>query len=239
MRVSFRQIGLATVVAVLAMLPRTMQAQARQVAGTYTTNVSTPQGALKAVIVLKLENGVYSGTLSAEGFPTMPVSSATPSDSGVKLQVDTPDGGVAVAMKFGAGDKVTGTLNYQGADMMLDGTFAPAGGMTGASAAATATSPVGSYELKTSEPLMGDPAFAVACTVTKSASGVFEGSCGNPDRGDAPVSSVTMAGNVVTMVGDTPVGPFRVVLNIAGSDAEGTITIGSEVAKLKGRFTAK
>ena len=104
---------------------------------------------------------------------------------------------------------------------------------------AAAMSPAGSYQLKTSEPLMGDPAFAVICTVTKSASGSFEGSCGNPDHGDVPVSSVTMAGNVVTMVGDTPVGPLRLVLTMTGADAEGTLVLGTETAKLKGRFTAK
>jgi hypothetical protein len=236
MRVSFRQIGLAVVAAAaLVVLPRTGLAQGRTVVGTYNTTISSPQGAVKAVIVLTQTNGTIGGTLAADGFPTMPVSKATPSDSGVTIQADTPDGGVAVAMKFGAGDKVTGTVVYQGMEMGLDGTFAPAGG----SSTRTAPSPTGTYSLVTSEPLMGAANFDAQCTITKSATGTLAGTCGNSENGEVPVSSVSVDGNVVTISGETPVGAFKIVLTVVGTDATGTIAIGAETAKAKGTFTAK
>lgn len=235
MRISLRFPVLGTLLAAaLLVVPGTAEAQSRQVLGTYTTNVNGPQGALKAVIVLKREGGAYAGTLSAEGFPTMPISSATPTDSSVMIMVDTPDGGVTVAIKFGAGDKVTGSVVYQGAEMPLDGTFAAAG-----AAPAGAVSGVGAYVMKTSEPLMGEPGFDVSCTIEKSPAGALAGTCGNPTHGSVPVSTVSVAGNVVTMSGDTPAGPLKITVTVTGAEAAGTVVLGSESAKLKGTYTPK
>ena len=174
MRVSLRLTGLTTLaLAALAMSPRASQAQGRPVVGTYTTMVNSPQGGVKAVIVLKKENGTLGGTLSADGFPTLPLSLVTPSDTGVTLQADTPDGGVSVAMKFGAANKVTGTVVYQGAEMGFEGTFEPEG--TGSTASGAPMNPSGEYILKASEPLMGQADFPVQCTITRSATGALRG----------------------------------------------------------------
>jgi hypothetical protein len=54
-----------------------------------------------------------------------------------------------------------------------------------------------------------------------------------------PISSVTTDGNVVTISGETPAGPFKGVVTITGTTAEGTITVGTETAKMKGTFTPK
>jgi hypothetical protein len=237
MRVSLRLAGLtALALAALATSPSVSQAQGRPVVGTYTTMVNSPQGGVKAVIVIKKENGTLGGSLAADGFPTLPLSLVTPSDTGMTIQADTPDGGVSVAMKFGAANKVTGTVVYQGAEMGFEGTFEPEGSVR--TTAGAPINPSGEYNLKASEPLMGQPDFPVQCTITRSTTGAFAGTCGN-EQGVAPVGSVTVAGNEVTMIGESPIGPFRVVVTVSGAMASGTITIGTESSKAKGSFTAK
>lgn len=225
-------VRLAALVALIA-APLGLSAQGRAVAGTYSTTVNSPQGALKAVITITGDKGAYAGTLAADGFPVMPLTKVTPSDTGVALDVDTPDGGVQVVMKFIDATKVQGTLVYQGMQMGIDGTFAPAG------AAAAGMKPTGVYSLVTTQPLMGSPAFDVSCTVTAAASGAYAGTCGNSENGEVPISTVTTAGNVVTIAGDTPAGPFKLVMTVTGTAAEGTISVGGETAKMKGTFTAK
>ena len=223
---------LARLLTALVVFPVVAAAQGRNVAGVYTTSVSSPQGAVKAVITVKRDAGTLSGTLAAEGFPTMPLATIVPSDTGIVMQAETPDGPVPILVKVGAGGKVTGTLTYQGMPMPLEGTFVPEG--VGASVEAA-----GTYTMKTTQPLMGAAEFDVLCTVTKAPGGAYTGSCENSDNGAVPVSSVSSAGNVVTLSGDTPVGPFKLVLTITGGTAEGTITVGNEVAKLKGTYVAK
>jgi hypothetical protein len=204
---------------------------ARDVAGTYTAQVNSPQGPIKVVIVLKKEAAAYTGTLSAEGFPTLPISSATPTADGVKVMADSPDGGVTVTMKSAGGDKMTGTLTYQGMEMPIEGTYAGA-------AAGAAISPVGEYAVKTTEPLMGEANLDVVCTISKGADGKLGGSCVAP-AGAAPVTQVTVAGNVVTMAGESPAGPYTVVATVVGTAVTGSVTLGGEVAKFTGKFTAK
>ena len=213
----------------LLLLPVAAIAQGRNVTGTYNTTINSPQGAVKAVIVLKRDAGAFSGTLAADGFPTIPVTNVMPSDSGVSLQGDSPDGAVTVKMKFGAADKVTGTVVYQGAEMTLDGTFA---------SGTAAMSAAGMYELKSTEPLLGMAEFPVTCAITAAADGSYSGTCGN-DQGGAPVGKIVVDGSVVTMTGDSPAGPFKAVITIAGKAATGTLQLGAETAKMKGTFTPK
>ncbi len=108
------------------------QSTTREVAGTYTMSLNSPQGALKIVVVVKRENNALTGTLAAEGYPVIPLTTVTPSATGVTIAADTPDGGLNMALTFGASEKVTGTLNYQGMDLPVEGTFtagaAPASG---------------------------------------------------------------------------------------------------------------
>jgi hypothetical protein len=236
MRLSVRIAALATAVVALTCGTQPLAAQSRPITGTYSATINSPQGAVKAVIILKRDNGAYGGTLAAEGFPEIPITSVTPSDSVVKLVADTPDGGVSVSIRFGAGDKVTGTVLYQGTEMAMDGTFAPSGAAAmGGSGAVTG---VGEYAFKTTGPLLGMPEFAFTCSITKGANGVLGGSCGS-EAGSASVSSVTVAGNAVTMNGDTPGGPMKLVVTISGAEAEGTITVGAELARVKGQYTSK
>ena len=213
----------------LLLLPIAAIAQGRNVTGTYNTTINSPQGAVKAVIVLKRDAGAFTGTLAADGFPTIPVTNVVPSDSGVSLQGDSPDGAVMVKMKFGAADKVTGTVVYQGAEMTLDGSFA---------SGAAAVSAAGMYELKSTEPLLGMAEFPVTCAITAEADGSYSGTCGN-DQGGAPVGKIVVDGSVVTMTGDSPAGPFKAVITIAGKSATGTLQLGAETAKMMGTFTPK
>ncbi len=236
MRITLRFAGIAA--AALLLLPASLLAQGRTVSGTYTTMITSPQGGVKAVIVLKKSGAAYTGTLAADGFPEIPVSNVVPSDTGVTLQGDSPDGAVLVSMKFAGSDKITGKVTYQGTEMALDGTFAAAGGAM-PPAAAAGMSPVGSYEMKTTGPMMGASIFDVTCAVTKTAAGGFDATCGNPERGDVPASSVTVSGNVVTIGGDTPVGPFRIVMTVAGKAITGSMSVGDEKSDLKGQFTAR
>ncbi len=224
---------LATLVA-LVIAPLGLSAQGRNLAGTYNTTVNSPQGALKAVITITGTQGSYAGTLAAEGFPVMPVTKVTPSDTTVVLDVETPDGGVQVSMKFLDATKVQGTLVYQGMQMGLDGTYSAGGAV-----AAGGMKPTGVYTLVTTQPLMGSPAFNVSCNVQAAANGSYTGTCGNADVGDVPISTVTTEGNVVTIAGDTPAGPFKGVITVTGTTAEGTITVGNETAKMKGTFAPK
>jgi hypothetical protein len=234
MRIAAQLVAVAATAAGLALCPPALAAQARPITGTYTTNINSPQGAVKAIIVLKKENGAFGGTLAADGFPVIPITSVTPSDSVVKLMADTPDGGVAVSIRFGAGDKVSGTVSYQGAEMAMDGTFAAAGEAAGSAA----VSGVGEYTFKSIEPLLGMAEFAFTCSITKGTGGALGGTCGS-DQGSANVGSVVVAGNVVTMNGDTPGGPMKLQVTIAGAETAGTITIGAEVAKIKGQYAPK
>jgi hypothetical protein len=224
---------LGSIVALAAFSGRA-DAQGRAIAGTYNTVINSPQGSVKAVIVLKKEAASFTGTLAAEGFPTLPVSNVVASDTGVTMMGDSPDGGVAVSIRFRDADKVTGTVLYQGAEMTLEGTFAAGGAIP----AGGAMSPVGDYELKAQQPIMGQADFPLQCKVSKGADGTFSGSCGN-EMGAAALSSVVVAGNVVTLSGDSPAGPFKLVVTVAGADASGDMTLGTETAKIKGRFTAK
>ena len=100
-------------------------------------------------------------------------------------------------------------------------------------------SPVGVFTMKTTQPLMGSAEFDVNCNVVKGATGTYSGTCGNADSGDVPITTVASAGNVVTISGDTPVGPFKVVVTVTSGVAEGSITLGDETAKLKGTFAPK
>lgn len=86
---------------------------------------------------------------------------------------------------------------------------------------------------------MSTEGFAVTCTVIRSAAGAYSGTCGNAEVGDHPIESVAVAGHVVTMVGPTPAGPYRLMLEIAGAMAEGTLVVGEETARIKGSFVAK
>jgi len=108
-------------------------AQGRSVNGTYNASLNTPNGALTTVIVITGEKSALTGTLDVEGFPSMPLTKVTPSDSGVALIVDTPDGVVTVAVKFLDASKVKGTVLYQGMEMALEGTFTPVAPGAGAS----------------------------------------------------------------------------------------------------------
>lgn len=124
-------------VAAAVLAPITVQAQARQVAGTYTTVINSPQGPIKAIIVLKRDAaGAYAGTMAPEGFPLLTISSVVASASGLVLQADM-DGELTVTIKFAAADKVTGSVLYQGMDMGLEGNFAPAAAATGAAGKGT------------------------------------------------------------------------------------------------------
>ncbi len=240
MQVLLRRAVLSAVaLAAFASAPRAAAAQARNVTGTYNTTITSPQGPVKAVIVLKKEGSAFAGTLSADGFPTMAVTTVTPSDAGVNIQVDTPDGGVAVAMKFGSGDKVSGTVVYQGAEMTLDGTFAPAGAGASAPASMGAISGVGVYELKSSEPLLGDANFVVNCLVTKNAAGAIGGTCSNPERGDVEIGTGSVAGNVIVISGDTPLGAYKLTLTVTGTAVAGTMSVGTETAKVAGKYTPR
>ena len=236
---SFRWSNLRLALCALILLPAALAAQSgRTIAGTYNTTINSPQGAVKTVITLKREAGAFAGTLAADGFPPIPVSNVVPSDSGVSLQGDSPDGPVVVKLKFAAADKVTGTVNYQGMDMPIEGSFVADGAAPAGTAAAPLTDASGTYELKSSEPLMGMAEFPVTCSVSRSVDRSYTGTCGN-DQGSAPISSVVVEGNVVTMTGDSPAGPFKAVLTVAGRAASGTLQLGAETAKLKGTFAPK
>ncbi len=126
MRTALRFAALASlVVAAAALTPVSAHAQGRVVTGTYTVSIESPQGPVKAVLVLKKLNGAFAGSLLADGFPELPIATAVPTDSSVVVTADTPDGGVTVTVKFSATDKVTGSVVYQGMDMPMSGTFAP------------------------------------------------------------------------------------------------------------------
>lgn len=235
---STRRTAVRTFAGALLLLPVVVSAQSRSVTGTYNTTITSPQGAIKAVIVLKGGPGAFTGTLAAEGFSEIPVSNVVPSDTGVTLVGDSPDGGVNVSMKFAGADKVIGKLVYQGMEMVLDGTFSPTGAASAPATGAALASAAGTYELKSSESLMGMSEFPVTCVVTRAASGAYAGTCGN-DQGGATIAALTVAGNVVTMTGDSPAGPFKAVFTVDGRAAAGTLTLGAETAKMKGTFAPK
>jgi hypothetical protein len=117
----------------LAVAPFAVGAQGRAVNGTYNGSLNTPNGALRTVIVITGDKSALTGTLDVEGFPSMPLSKVTPSDSGLAVIVDTPDGVVTMALKFLDASKVKGTVLYQGMEMALEGTFTPVAPSGGAS----------------------------------------------------------------------------------------------------------
>lgn len=227
-------------VALFTVAPSSVAAQGRTVTGTYTTGLTTPQGQLKALIVIKRDNGALSGTLDVEGFPTARIGSVTPTDSTVRMIAETPEGPAVVTLRFTDADKVAGTVLYQGAEYPIEGTF-----MASGSGAADSVPPgralltaAGTYSLKTTQPLMGSDAFEVTCTVTRATSGSYGGAC-STEYGEVAVEAVAVAGNTVTMTGLAPVGAYTLSLTIAGAAADGTIAVGAEMVKIKGTFAAK
>ncbi len=237
---SSRSLRVSLLAAFTLLLPLSMHAQRamKSVAGVYNAVVSSPQGDVKAVITIKRENNAFAGTLAADGFPVLPLSNIVPSDTGVTMVGDSPDGGVNVSVKFGDADKVSGTVLYQGTEMTMVGTFAPADAMTGAAATGPAMEASGTYEMKSIEPLMGQAEMAIRCTITKAPTGALGGVCGN-EAGEAPISAVSVVGNVVTLNGDSPVGPFKGTLTVIDGMVTGTLALGSETAKMKGTFVAR
>lgn len=229
--------ALLALAAVALAAPVAVSAQAKDVAGVYNTTLNGPQGPMKVVITVKREAGALGGSLAAEGFPVMPLASVVPTDTALTVRADTPDGPVPVTLRVGAGNAVTGTLVYQGMPMPLEGTFEPAGGAP--AAAAAGINAAGVYTIRTEQPLMGDAEFNATCTVTRGANNAFGGVCVSPEHGEAAINSVSVAGNVVTMAGDTPAGPFKITVTVVSGTANGTITIGDEVARMKGTYTAK
>jgi hypothetical protein len=227
---ALRRASLLCAIAIALPLTSEAQRQPRAVAGTYTTTVSSPQGDVKAVILLKKEGAAFTGTLAAEGFPTLPVVNVVPSDTGVTLDGDSPDGPVNVSLKFGDGDKVTGKVVYQGLEMVLAGTFAAGDAMN--SVAGPAMDPVGVYTVTSEAAIMGEASLTVRCTVTK-AGDSHGGMCGT-DAGEAPIGTVTVAGNTVTVGGESPAGPYKIVMTVANGAVTGTMAIGAESSKLKG-----
>ena len=121
-----RHIITSAFIAAAIVAPVSVQAQARQVAGTYTTVINSPQGPIKAILVLKRDaTGAYSGTMAPEGFPLLTLTSIVASETGVVVEADM-DGALTVTIKFATADKVTGSVLYQGMDMGLEGSFVPA-----------------------------------------------------------------------------------------------------------------
>ncbi len=147
MRSALRLVATASVMfAAVALAPVATHAQGRVVTGTYTVSIESPQGPVKAVLVLKKVNGEFAGSLLADGFPELPIAKAVPTDSSIVVTADTPDGGVTVTVKFSATEKVTGSVLYQGMDMPMTGTFTPgdakpAGGAPDSAFAVRAVSP--------------------------------------------------------------------------------------------------
>lgn len=216
------------------------QAPARQVAGTYAFEVLSPNGAVKVQMVLKQEGAAHAGTLNADGFPALQLSRVTPTDSGVIVEADTPDGSdVSVIAKIAADNRLMGKVNYAGMEMPFTGTFTPAGGAAAATTAPATVDPVGAYAGATTEPFMGQGSFPFECVIERGANGTLKGGCGQPGNGpgEAPFEKVEVSGATVKANGQTPAGPYALELTIAGTEATGAIVLGGERAKLKATFT--
>lgn len=226
---TFRTVA-SRAVALLLLTAGTAAAQSRSVAGTYNATIESPQGAIKVVMVVKKTGASYGGTLAAEGFQTIPISTVTPSDTLVQLSADSPDGPVLVKLRWSGASAVTGSLNYQGMEMPLNGTYAGEGAAGGSAA--------GTYAFETEGPMLGMPKLAARCVVQAGVNGAWTGSCGNAEIGDVPVTSVESAGGVITIGGDSPNGPYKIVMTMVGTTFTGTATVGPESSKLKGTFTA-
>jgi hypothetical protein len=217
----------------LLALPALSAAQGRNVAGTYKVAVNSPQGAVNAVVTVTRTNGAYGGTLAADGFPTIPITHVETSDTGFVAHADAGGEMVMLNARFNGADKVRGTLNYQGADMSMEGTYTPDGAVAGG-----ALNPVARYTGKTLDPFMGAAEFQFVCDISK-AGDKFGGGCGpSADQlNEAPIESVTVTGNEVTFTGGSPMGPYNGKMTVTGTTFTGTLTLGGETARIQGTIT--
>lgn len=219
------------------------QAPARALAGTYNFEVMSPNGAVKVVMAVKQEGSGHTGTLSADGFPTIAFSRIAPTDSGAQFLADIPDGtSVTVDTKMMPDNRIMGKLNYSGFDMPFVGTFTPApASATSASSAPTGTpvDPAGTYAGTTLDPMLGQASLAFECVITRAATGALAGGCGQAGNGpnEAPFTSVAVTGSQVKAAGMSPAGPFTLEFALDGTTATGIMQLGSEKAKMRATFT--
>ena len=87
-----------------------------------------------------------------------------------------------------------------------------------------AVDPIGVFDFATAVEGM---AVTGTLTVTRGAAGAYEGSIATNITETIPVRSVTVTGQRMDVVGDTPDGPLSLVLEFRGDEFSGTWTTGA------------
>lgn len=94
--------------------------------GTYTTYITAGGNAMTTTTRIdKKPDGGYTGTVTADGIPPLPVNSVTVSGNKIHLSITGPDGGEAIIDMVLVGDDITGSWSMAGDGSRLTGKKSP------------------------------------------------------------------------------------------------------------------
>ncbi len=88
----FRMIALALPLLLVATMAGTVAAQDLDAAGIYNYSTDVDGTVVSGQLVIEGEAGSYSGKLTSDMFPSIPISSITVEDSTIIIEAEAPDG---------------------------------------------------------------------------------------------------------------------------------------------------
>jgi hypothetical protein len=94
--------------------------------GTYTLYMSAQGNSMTTTTrIEKKSDGTYSGTVTADGIPPLPVTWVTVAGKSVKFGVTAPDGSEAIIDMVVTGEDITGSWSMAGDGSKLTGKKSP------------------------------------------------------------------------------------------------------------------
>jgi hypothetical protein len=94
--------------------------------GTYTTYITAGGNSMTTTTRIdKKADGTYTGTVTADGIPVLPVNTVTVTGNKIHLSITGPDGGEAIIDMVLVGDDITGSWSMAGDGSRLTGKKSP------------------------------------------------------------------------------------------------------------------
>jgi len=94
--------------------------------GTYTVYLTAQGNAMTTTTRIdKKPDGTYTGSVSGDGIPPLPVNSVTVTGNKVKLSISAPDGSEAIIEMWIKGDDITGQWSMAGDGSTITGKKSP------------------------------------------------------------------------------------------------------------------
>jgi hypothetical protein len=94
--------------------------------GTYTVYLTAQGNAMTtSTVIEKKPDGTYTGSVTGDGIPPLPVNSVTVTGNHVKLSVTAPDGSEALIEMIVKGDDITGSWSMANDGSAITGKKVP------------------------------------------------------------------------------------------------------------------